>query len=182
MSSKELIKLLNKRLAYFSTNISSPVSFDQLVPNQYDRDKIIEIADRSPRTLIKLLGDIYMQQEDLKLNQFEDLAISTGIISFCKRFDYESINPNRSGGTSSLYSWIDKLLKVKLIKFTVEDINRTYNFGPKTNKANNYVKEYIRLGLVAQTDVFTDNDELIYEVLDPRIRHLMVSGITSLDQ
>ena len=182
LSSKELIKLLNKRLAYFSANINSPVNFDKLIPNQFDRDKIIEIADRSPRTLIKLLGDIYMQQEDLNLNQFEDLAISTGIISFCKRFDYESINPNRCGGTGNLYSWIDKLLKVKLIKFTVEDINRTYNFSQKSNKANNYVKEYIRLGLVAQTEVFADNDEPIYEVQDPRIRHLIVSGITSLDQ
>ena len=44
------------------------------------------------------------------------------------------------------------------------------------------MKEYIRLGLVAQTEVFADNDEPIYEVQDPRIRHLIVSGITSLDQ
>jgi hypothetical protein len=79
----QLEPLINQRLFHFSIDKTTPVTFDSLVPNIQERNLIIDLADRSPRSLIRLLGTIYNRNANKQSSEFNSNAISEGMIEFC---------------------------------------------------------------------------------------------------
>ena len=173
LSDEGLVKLLNKRLAYFSNDV---VTFDSLIPYENSRKDILFVADKSPRTLIKLLNEIYICDFANETNIFEEKSISKGLILFCKKFDYESL---LSKGRNDLISWINKLLRVRQHKFTTQMILESLALSLKN--AQRYITEMEKIGLIKLLDETTADGQNVYKVEDHRIRYLISKGIISLD-
>ena len=177
----ELVGLMNKRLFYFSINKFKPVTFESLVDDSNDRNKIIELADGSPRSFISLLGYILAEEGDKKLiTSFSSDALSKGYLMFCKKFDYISAQPSRTGKSNDLQTWITRLLRLKLTQFTLSQYCTFFNIKPKTG--TNHIDTLIKYNLIRDTMLPMDDGAILYEVIDPRIRHLISRGVLDLDR
>lgn len=44
---------------------------------------------------------------------FSSATISKGLIEFCKRFDYESLQPSKISDKNNYYNWLNKVLLIK---------------------------------------------------------------------
>ena len=168
---EELVDLINKRLAYFSENKKSLVTFQTLFPNQQDQNNILTISDNSPRALITLLSYIQSEESNTKpIVSFSSNAISKGCITYCKKYDYISLQPSRTGKGGDLLTWINKLLRMKLIHFTSKqyaDFFKTPNMGT----ANRHIDLLIKFNLVKDSLYPAEDGSCLYEVVDPRIKY-----------
>lgn len=178
----ELIELMNKRLFYFSINKVRPVTFESLVPESSERNKIMELADGSPRSFISLMGYILAEEESGKglITSFSADALSKGYLMFCKKFDYISAQPSRTGKGNDLQTWITRLLRLKLTQFTLVQYCTFFNIKQKTG--SNHVDTLIKYNLIKDTMLPMDDGAILYEVVDPRIRHLISRGVLDLDR
>lgn len=177
----ELIELMDKRLLYFSIDKINPVTFELLVPDSNERNKIMELADGSPRSFISLLGYILAEEEsDRLVASFSSDALSKGCLMFCKKFDYISAQPSRTGKGSDLQTWITRLLRLKLTQFTLGQYCVFFNIKQKTG--GNHIDTLIKYNLIRDTMLPMDDGAILYEVVDPRIRHLISRGILDLDR
>lgn len=173
LSDEGLVKLLNKRLSYFSNNI---VTFESLIPYENSRKDILFVADKSPRTLIKLLSEIYICDFSNEKNSFDEKSISKGLILFCKKFDYESL---LSKGRNDLISWINKLLRIRQHTFTIQMMLEPLALNSKN--AQRYIIEMEKIGLIKLLDETAPDGQNVYKVEDHRIRYLISKGVISLD-
>ena len=175
----DLEKLINKRLAYFSKDKTIPVTLETLLPLESDRLQILSLADSSPRSLIRLLSELYYQEEAEDVICFSPLAITKGTMQFCVKFDYCSLQAMKIGGKGDLYSWINKVLQIKRHIFTYNDVIDTFSMKKDTN-AVKYVNDMLRLELVRELIPLDDQEERTFEVVDPRLKYLISRGITEL--
>jgi hypothetical protein len=177
----ELEPLINQRLKHFSIDKNNPVTLNILVPNHNDKNQILEISDHSPRSLISLLGEIYNEDHNQQdLISFTSTAISNGMITFCRRFDYESQNPSKVGKSNDLVSWINKILRIRKIIFSVDDLNSV--FLQKTSISIKHIELMIKLGLIKEYYMQTPEGNQQYEVVNPKIKFLISRSILELDQ
>lgn len=179
---EELEELLNKRLCYFSIDKSNAVTFESLVPVNNDRQTILELADHSPRALLSLMGHILSEErivDDGYVKSFSDSALRRGFIMYCKKFDYVSAQPSRTGKGKDVPTWITRLLRMKLTQFQLDKYCDLHNI--KKNTGSRHIDTFLKYNLIKDSMYPTDNDEPLYEVSDPRIRYLIVRGETSLD-
>lgn len=177
----ELEPLINKRLTYFSINKLQPVTLEILIPRKEDRKIALELADHSPRSLIRLLGEIY--SEDYQQNNliaFTNEAISNGFIAFCKGFDYESQTPSKQGKGNDLVNWINRLLRLRKTQFSIDDLNNS--FTQKSNTSIKHIETMVKLGLIQENYMQTTNGDKIYEIVDPKIKFLIGRQIIELGQ
>lgn len=178
---EELEPLINHRLKHFSINKEAPVTLDSLIPNSNDKRTILQLADHSPRGLIRLLGEIYNEDYDQKnLTSFTPSSVSKGLINFCKNFDYESQNPSKLGRRNDLLNWINRALRVRKPNFTIENLNQALN--QKSPTSIKHIEELIRLGIIKENYEKTDLGESIYEVIDPKLKYLISRGILEIGQ
>lgn len=178
---EELEPLINKRLKHFSIDKENQVTLASLIPDENFRKTALDIADRSPRSLISLLGEMYNEDHDKSdLRSFSSTAISEGLINFCRTFDYESQNPSKIGKSNDLVSWINKILRVRKIVFNPEDLNLV--FMQKTTNSVKHIEVMIKLGLVKEYYMQAPDGSQQYEVVDPKIKFLISRGILELDQ
>lgn len=174
----ELEALLNKRLLYFSIDRKSPVSLETLVPKEQNRNLILELADHSPRSLLDLLGRILSEEQTTEqLKTFSDDAISKGAINFCKKFDYVSAQPSRTG--QDLSSWISRLLSTKRSLFSLTEYSNSQDIG--TKQGAKHIQTLLKYNLIKDAIRTTNNGETIYEIVDPRIKHLISRGEVGLN-
>lgn len=176
LENDELILLLNKRLQYFATDKTLPPTFESLVEINTQRSDILDIASKSPRTLIRLLGHIYNKQKDRDSNCFSPDIINRGILSYCKTFDFLSLHPYAQN-RQDLTQWINKLLKVGKSEFTALDLQKA--LGVKGKTANTYIKTLIDYDLIRDNGT-TDKNSPVYIVVEPRIVYLMRNNIMDL--
>ena len=177
----ELEMLLNKRLKYFSIDKNIEVSLYTLVPNKLDRDLILELSDHSPRSLLNLCGYILDEEYDKNdIEVFSSEALSRGTNVYCKKFDYVSAQPSRTGKGQDLPTWITRLLRLKLTEFTLEQYSSFFNVK-KTTTGARHIETLVKYNLIKDTMFPTDNDEPLYEIADPRIKYMIKRGIQSLD-
>lgn len=178
----ELVELMNKRLCYFSIDKNNPVTFEKLVPNEIDRNKIIELVDGSPRYFISLLGTIAAEENigNDPIVSFSSDALSRGYMMFCKKFDYISAQPSRTGKGQDLQTWITRLLTFKQTEFTLTQYCTFFKIKPKTG-SNHIADHLIKYNLVRDSMRPTDDGNILYEVVEPRIRHLISRGVVDLD-
>ena len=127
---------------YFSIDKNIEVSLYTLVPNKLDRDLILELSDHSPRSLLNLCGYILDEEYDKNdIEVFSSEALSRGTNVYCKKFDYVSAQPSRTGKGQDLPTWITRLLRLKLTEFTLEQYSSFFNVK-KTTTSN--IAESIR--------------------------------------
>lgn len=180
-SNVELEKLLNKRLQYFAKTSEQVPTLSSLLPNENEKRLILELADKSPRALLNLLGTILDEEpmtDDIVCFSLD--ALSKGKIRYCKKFDYTSVQPTRTGKGSDVVTWITRLLRMKVVQFQAEDYAIFYNV--KKKKSLSHIETLLKYNLIKDSMMPTDNEEPLYEVADPRIRYLISRGIQSLDE
>jgi hypothetical protein len=132
-----------------------------------DRRTVLELSDLSPRALIRLLGDIYNENYNQnELDSFPSNSISKGFINFCSKYDYGSQNPSKTGKGSDLVHWINRILRIRKEKFTIEDVN--YTFTQRANMSLKHIETMQKLNLIKESYDRTSNDDAIYEVIDPK--------------
>jgi hypothetical protein len=176
----QLEPLIDQRLLHFSIDKSNPVTFASLVPNIQERNLIIELADKSPRSLIRLLGTIYNRNINKQSSDFSSNAIAEGMIEYCQKFDYESLQPSRLGNQKDLYSWINRLLRIRKTTFVTTDLNIV--FEQKLTSSTKHVETLLKLGLIEENLVRGLNEVVQYDIIDPRIKHLISRNILKIDQ
>lgn len=180
---EELEQIIDKRLYYYSINKNLPVTLKSLVPFDNDRKLILDLAGGSPRSLISLLCRLYEEEsgageEARSIVSFSPTTISKGLIEYCKRFDYESLQPSKVSDKQNYYNWLNKVLQMKKPYFSTDDVCSV--FSVKGATAVKYVAEMERMGIIAPDISSEDGDNTVYKTVDPRIRFLMARGITSL--
>lgn len=178
LENEELILLLNKRLKHFATDKSNPPTFDSLIELDNQRTDILDIAAKSPRTLVRLLGVIYNKQQDRNAKCFSPEIINKGIISYCKTFDFLSLHPYAKN-RQNLTQWINKLLKVSKSEFTTLELQQSLGLKGKT--VHTYIKTLTDYDLIRDTGINDANGSPIYVVIEPRIVYLMRLHILDLD-
>ncbi|MDQ6471437.1 hypothetical protein RB619_12345 [Flavobacterium sp. LHD-80] len=177
--SSDLEPLINKRIRFFSVNNSKTLK--DLVPNEIDRHELIHIANNSPRDLISLLSDIYREQSNNNQNVkcFDGNSITNGLISFCSNYDYDSIYPSKTGRNKEIKAMINRILGVRLIRFTVKQLAETYNLnGPQSD---GHIKLMINYRLIREEDILGPNNIKYYEVIDPKVEYLVKRIVTKIE-
>lgn len=178
-TNEELIEMMNKRLLYYSLDKRNPVTLNSLVPDKNHLDIILELADRSPRSLINLLGYILYEEQSDNIEEFSVDALTKGYMTYSRKFDYVSAQPSRTGKGSDLTSWITRLLRIKLSQFTLEQYMTHFNI--KKNIGQKHIETLIQFNLIRDSLYQTDSGDIKYDVCDPRIRYLINRGIQDLD-
>lgn len=178
---EELERIIDKRLLYYSIDKKVPVSLRSLIPFENDRNIILRLAGGSPRSLISLMNRLYDEEmgNDAKsgdVMSFSSATISKGLIEFCKRFDYESLQPSKISDRNDYYNWLNKVLLMKKPDFTISELCNVFNI--KTTTARTYISQLVKLGIILPEA--SENEDIIYRTTDPRICYLMSRGISSL--
>ena len=175
----ELEQLIDKRLLFYSKDKNNPVTLKGLVPFENDRKTILELADGSPRALITILGRIYDEETITNnSNSFSANAISKGLVEFCIRFDYESLHPSKITDKKNYYSWLNKALAIKKPSFTIPELSGIFQIKQQT--AVKYVSDMTKYRIVDSSEFQDGSGNQVYDILDPRIKHLMKCGVSNL--
>ncbi len=179
---KDLMPLINKRINYFS--VTKKLTLDQLVTNETERNDLIRLANKSPRDLITALAEIYQDQSNTNqiVNCFDSQCIHRGLISFCSSYDYDSIFPLsvKAGKGKEIWAMIKRLLTMQLTRFTVKQLNDT--FGQGTAQSEGQIKIMENYKLIREDDILGLNNEVYYEVIDPKVEYLIKHAITSIEK
>ncbi len=175
-----LEKLIDRRLLFYSNDKNNPVCLKSLIPDDGTRNDILILANKSPRSLISLLGYISCEDNRTDIVDFSLTAISKGSIKFCKEFDYESLLPSRLGKSTDLINWIDKVLAIKMINFSLKDAGQALGQTPSTTQS--YVDYLKKISIIKDSPLPDENGKPRYDVIDPKIKYLISRGVTSLDR
>ena len=178
---EELENIIDKRLNYYSLNKAVPVTLKSLIPFDNDRKTILSLAGGSPRSLISLMSRLYDEEMgndavNGDVVSFSSTTISKGLVEFCRRFDYESLQPSKVSDKNNYYNWLNKVLLMKKPYFTISEICSVFNL--KITTARTYVSQMEKLGIISPDA--SGGDDTIYRTIDPRICYLMSRGISNL--
>lgn len=169
--------LIDKRILHFSGNTRT---FSSLFSNKSDIESVINISNKSPRDLISCLSDIYdFQTSNDNSTNFESESVSKGLIKFANRYNYLSMYPSRTGKNKDVISMINLILRTRKINITILDLNTTFN--QKTRWSIGKLEAMVKYKLVEEDSKLGPNNEKVYNVLDPKIMHLIKRGIISLE-
>lgn len=178
---EELVRLLDKRLLYYSDDKRHPVTFSSLIPDEHYQNVILDLAAGSPRALLTLMS--YIQSEeigDAPVKEFSTKAISNGSMAFCKKFDYVSLQPSRTGKGNDLKAWINKILRMRLSVFSAKQYAEFFNDVPARN-VNKHIELMVKLNLIRDALLPSDDGKPLYQVVDPRIVHMLGRGVLEIE-
>lgn len=178
-SEDDLESIINHRLRYYSKDKKVPVSLGVLIPDEQMKKEVLTLADKSPRSLIALLNNIYYADTRNNIVSFTPEAIAKGMIKFCKDYDYVSVLPFRITKREDLRDWINKILAIRNSSFTIQDYMKM--LGIKITPATAHIKELKKLGLIKTGTIPTQDGDEIFEVVDPRIKHLISRAVLALE-
>jgi hypothetical protein len=178
---EELEHIIDKRLYYYSIDKRVPVTLRSLISFDNDRKTILNLAGGSPRSLISLMSRLYDEEmgnaaANGNVVSFSSATISTGLVEFCRRFDYESLQPSKVSDKNNYYNWLNKVLLMKKPYFTISEICSVFNI--KATTARTYISQMEKLGIISPDA--SGGDDTIYRTTDPRINYLMSRGVLSL--
>ena len=178
---EELEHIIDKRLYYYSIDKRVPVTLRSLISFDNDRKTILSLAGGSPRSLISLMSRLYDEEmgnaaANGNVVSFSSATISTGLVEFCRRFDYESLQPSKVSDKNNYYNWLNKVLLMKKPYFTISEICSVFNI--KATTARTYISQMEKLGIISPDA--SGGDDTIYRTTDPRINYLMSRGVLSL--
>lgn len=175
----DLEPLIDKRIKFFS--IKNDKTLADLVPNENDRNELLHIANKSPRDLISLLSDIYREQSNNNQNVtfFESQSVSNGLISFCSNYDYDSIYPAKVGRNKEIKAMINRILAVRLIRFTAKNLTDTFN--QNNSQSEGQIRLMLNYRLIREDDILGNNNAKYYEVIDPKVEFLIKRIVTKIE-
>lgn len=177
--SKDLEPLIDRRISFFSKNRNK--KFTDLVQNEIDRNEVIKLAHKSPRDLISLLSEIYLEQANSNQNVtfFDSSSISKGMINFCMNYDYDSLHSSKTGKNKEIKAMINRILPVRQTRFTAKQLTDTFNQTPAQSEGQ--IKLMTQYKLVREDDILGNNGAKYYEVSDPKIEFLIKRTITRIE-
>ena len=120
-----------------------------------------------PNLLCGYILDEEYDKNDIEV--FSSEALNRGTNVYCKKFDYVSAQPSRTGKGQDLPTWITRLLRLKLTEFTLEQYSSFFNVK-KTTTGARHIETLVKYNLIKDTMFPTDNDEPLYEILDGKQR------------
>lgn len=175
----DLEPLISKRITFFSKNKDKTLV--DLVLNENERTELIKVANKSPRDLISLLSDIYQEQSnsEQKVTSFDGQSISRGLISFCSNYDYDSIYPSKTGRNKEIKSMINRILTVRLVRFTIKQLTDTLK--QTTAQSEGQIKLMIGYRLIREEEILGANNAKIYEVVDPKVEFLIKRNVSKIE-
>lgn len=100
-------------------------------------------------------------------------------MAFCKKFDYVSLQPSRIGKGNDLKAWIVKILRMRLSSFNAQQYGDFYKLTPKT--AIMHIDQMLKLNLIKDALLPSEDNKPVYEVVDPRILHMIGRGVLDID-
>ena len=164
---------MRKRVEYFSQNNTN---LDAIF---FDKDKIsllAKLSNKSPRDFLHLMSNIYDQQSKINpsSNFLSNQAISQGIISFLKNYDFYSIYPTQKGTKQDIRGIINKLKNIGKIEFKVKDVMQILKL--KHQAGSSHIKIMKNYGIVKEKDD-TPGMEKQYFVSDPKISYIIQNNI-----
>lgn len=175
-----LEKLIDKRLLFYSIEKKNPVCLKSLIPDEGVRNDLLILANKSPRSLISLLEYISCEDNRIDIVDFSLAAVSKGAIKFCKEFDYESLLPSRLGKSTDLINWIDKVLAIKRVNFSLKEASLA--LGQTLNTTQQYVDYLKKISIIKDSPLPDESGKSRYDIIDPKIKYLVSRGVTSLDR
>lgn len=169
--SNDLEPLIDKRITFFSINGDKKLA--DLIPDSNDRLELVKLGNKSPRDLISLLGSIYQEQanHNSEVSYFDDKSLASGMVSFCKNYDYDSIHPSKVGRNKEIKAMINRILAVKLTRFSHKDLNKTFN--QNNAQSIGQLKIMSEYKLIREEDILGPNNTRIYEVIDPKVEFMI---------
>ena len=176
---KDLEPLIDRRINFFSKNRNK--TFKDLVPNELDRSEIIKLAYKSPRDLISLLSEIYLEQANSNqdVQCFDPSSITKGMINFCMNYDYDSLYSSKTGRNKEIKAMINRILTVRQTRFTQKQLTDTFN--QTIAQSEGQIKLMTQYKLVREDDILGNNGAKYYEVIDPKIEYLIRRTITKIE-
>lgn len=174
---RDMVPLINKRVLHFSGNTRT---FESLFEKKSDIEEVINISNNSPRDLISCMSDIYdYQTTNANTQIFESENVSKGLIKFARRYDYLSLYPSRTGKNRDVNSTIGRILRLRKTEFSIDDVNSVFN--QKTRNSQKWIEQMVKYRLISLDDRLGFNGEKIYQVVDPKIKHLIGRNIVSIE-
>ncbi|QCX39565.1 hypothetical protein FF125_14360 [Aureibaculum algae] len=174
----DMVPLIDKRIKYFS---AGEKKFKDLFDSRTEIDEIVNISNRSPRDLISCMSDIYDYQSSRPdVTRFDGSSVSNGLIKFAKRYDYLSMYPSLTAKNKDVLTTINNILRNKKTSFSIKDLNITFN--QKNNWCRRQIELMLKYNLIEENVILGSSNEKIYDVLDPKIIHLIKRNIISLDR
>lgn len=160
----EMKKMLSRRLSYFALHKSN---VNVILGSEQQLDKIIEMANGSPRQLTMLLSRIYEEQSKINnsANAFSEEAVRLGMQNFSQTFEYELFFPGMS-----IKDVVNRILKVGKIKFSISDLASATKKSPQT--ASNWIRTMKNVGFVEEMEGDSGKTK-IYKVTDPKIIYMI---------
>lgn len=176
-----MIPLIDKRLRYYSANKINLVNFNSLISNEIDKIDIVRLCNKSPRDLIILLSEIFQEQSNRKpkVSTFDNDSIRKGMINFCRNYDFDSITPSKTGKNKEVRSMINKILRLKMTRFTHKDLTSALN--QNDNQSIGQIKIMITYRLIREEEFPDTNGMKIYEIIDPKVEFMIKHLIENIE-
>ncbi len=174
-SNDELIKIVNRRLNYFSDN---KITLEGLFEGG-DISNVIETVNKSPRQVIQLLSRIYDEQQatDDGVSFFSKSVKESGIKTYVSNYDFPSMYPGESGKKSYIVSVVNTLLKVGKIRFRTQDLVAAKKYSSQA--ANSDIRLMRDYALIEE-DRRVPGPAKEYVVTHPTIRYMIEKNIDEM--
>lgn len=164
-SEDELKRILSRRLSFFSKN---RIKVENIFYDSTALDKVIELANGSPRQLTMLLGRIYDEQAKMDGTErvFSEEAVKQGMENFCTHFEYDLFYPN-----NKIKEVVNRILKLGKVEFTIKDLAQATK--KSIPAATNYVGTMKNVGFVVETIGDISGNAKVYKVIEPKIKYMI---------
>ena len=178
-TSEDMEPLINRRIGFFSKSVKR--TFADLFPNDIDRSEIIRLSHKSPRDLISLLGEIYLEQSntDQSVHFFDSNSVSRGMINFCRSYDFDSLHPSKVGRNKEIKAMINRILAVRQTRFTAKMLTDT--FSQSSAQTDGQLKLMMQYRLIREDEIHSNQGAKYFDVTDPKIQYLIRRGISRIE-
>ena len=175
LGDNDLEAIANNRLLFCSEDKDNPVTLKKIIPNNELRNYLFELSGNSPRDFFALLSEIQLNDCGDCVEYFSHEAVNEGTLKFCKQYDFQAARTSKE----NIKSWINRLLAIKRGTFTIDEYSSILGIS-KTQTAKHIII-MIDLDFIKPSIFLSCKGDKMYEVIDPRIVHLMSRGVMSLD-
>lgn len=176
---KDLERLIDKRLLHYSIDKNQKVTLRSLIPDDETRRYVIALSGNSPRELIKLLGVFYSLEHDMgDILSFKTETIATGLTEYCMSHDFLSYqkNSDKNNKSNNPKRFVNMLLQMRNSTFTADDLHDKF---PQIS-IKSTINSLISFGYIHESPLLSSGEEVIYQVIEPRIKHLMSRGVSMI--
>jgi len=167
--SSELRKIIEKRVEYFSTG---KTTLNGMFLDLKDIDKLLYLANGSPRDLLRVLSAIYDEEENSPNSAgiFSTANVTKAIFKFLLNYDFYSVYPSQDKSRQDIKSIIAKLKKINKISFKAKDLISTFKFSQPASVS--YIKVMKDFGVIKEDQEITGKEKQ-YSIVDPKVEYIV---------